>query len=99
MPWRYPENLMPFNFLAYLQPFIIVVLPMLFFGSSLFFVSGALSRNLMVVYTQGVLLFVPFLLTKSIKNDFLQGQLIIYSTKNIAVFKVLRIIIVRVYPI
>ncbi|WP_241687385.1 M1 family aminopeptidase [Flavobacterium sp. YO64] len=75
MPWRYPENLMPFNFLAYLQPFIIVVLPMLFFASALFFVSGALSRNLMVVYTQGVLLFVPFLLTKSIKNDFLQALL------------------------
>lgn len=75
MPWRYPENLMPFNFLAYIQPFIIIVLPMLFFGSSLFFVSGALSRNLMVVYTQGVLLFVPFLLTKSIKNDFLQALL------------------------
>lgn len=75
MPWRYPENLMPFNFLAYLQPFITVVLPMLFFGSALFFVSGALSRNLMVVYTQGVLLFVPFLLTKSIKNDFLQALL------------------------
>jgi ABC-2 type transport system permease protein len=75
MPWRYPENLMPFNFSAYLQPFIIIVLPMLFFGSSLFFVSGALSRNLMVVYTQGVLLFVPFLLTKSIKNDFLQALL------------------------
>ncbi|SFC74910.1 ABC transporter permease/M1 family aminopeptidase [Flavobacterium phragmitis] len=75
MPWRYPENLMPFNFSAYLQPFITVVLPMLFFGSALFFVSGALSRNLMVVYTQGVLLFVPFLLTKSIKNDFLQALL------------------------
>ncbi|WP_269235570.1 ABC transporter permease/M1 family aminopeptidase [Flavobacterium flavigenum] len=75
MPWRYPENLMPFNFLAYLQPFITVVLPMLFFGSALFFVSGALSRNLIVVYTQGVLIFVPFLLTKSIKNDFLQALL------------------------
>jgi ABC-type transport system involved in multi-copper enzyme maturation permease subunit len=45
MPWRNPENLMPFNFLAYLQPFIIVVLPMLFFVSALFFVSGALSKN------------------------------------------------------
>ena len=75
MPWRYAENLMPFQFIAYLQPFIIVVLPILFFGSALFFVSGALSRNLMVVYTQGVLIFVPFLLTKSIKNDFLQALL------------------------
>jgi hypothetical protein len=29
----------------------------------------------MVVYTQGVFIFVPFLLTKSIKNDFLQALL------------------------
>lgn len=75
MPWRNAEKLMPFNFLAYLQPFITVVLPILFFGSALFFVSGALSRKLMVVYTQGVFIFVPFLLTKSIKNEFLQALL------------------------
>lgn len=75
MPWRDPENLMPFNFSAYLQPFVTVVLPILFFGSALFFVSGALSRKLMVVYTQGVFIFVPFLLTKSIKNEFLQALL------------------------
>jgi hypothetical protein len=75
MPWRNTENLMPFNFSAYLQPFITVVLPILFFSSALFFVSGALGRKLMVVYTQGVFIFVPFLLTKSIKNEFLQALL------------------------
>jgi hypothetical protein len=61
-----------FNFWPIQNPFIIVVvLLMLFFVSALFFVSGALSRKLMVVYTQGVFIFVPFLLTKSIKMIFI----------------------------
>jgi len=75
MPWSNPDELMPFNFLSYLQPFVVVVLPMLFLGAALFFVGGTLSRKLMVVYTQGVFLFVPFILTKSVKNDFLQALL------------------------
>ena len=51
----------------------MVTLPTLFFGAALFFVTGALTRNLIVVYTQGVILFVVFLLTKAITNDFWQA--------------------------
>ncbi len=75
MPWRTPEDLLPFNFLAYIQPFFTVVLPTLFFSAAVFFVSGALSRKLIVVYTQWVFIFVVFMLTKSITNEFLQAIL------------------------
>ncbi|OUR91886.1 peptidase M1 [Flavobacteriales bacterium 34_180_T64] len=75
MPWHNPNYLLEFSFLTYLKTFLIVTLPTLFFGASLFFVTGALSRNLVVVYTQGIFLFVVFMLTKAITNQFWQAIL------------------------
>lgn len=75
MPWHKPEDYHPFRLFSYLKPFATITLPSLFFGASLFFVSGALSRKLVVVYTQGIVLFVIFMLTKAITNDFAQALL------------------------
>jgi hypothetical protein len=52
MPWHDANKLIPFDFWHYLQPFLFLVVPTLFFGGSLFFVTGALSRKLLLVYTQ-----------------------------------------------
>ncbi|MCF2875795.1 MULTISPECIES: ABC transporter permease/M1 family aminopeptidase [unclassified Tenacibaculum] len=73
MPWHNPNDLNPFSVSVYLKPFIIITLPILLFGACLFFVTGALSRKLVVVYTQGVVFFVAFMLTKAIKNEYLQA--------------------------
>ncbi|KPM33822.1 Aminopeptidase N [Croceitalea dokdonensis DOKDO 023] len=75
MPWHNPEDLLGFNAFVYIKIFLMVSLPTLFFGASLFFVTGALSRNLVVVYTQGIILFVIFMLTKAITNEFWQAIL------------------------
>ncbi len=75
MPWQEENLLLPYRFLSYLKPFVTIVLPIVFFGASLFFVSGSLSKKLLVVYTQGIILFVIFLLTKAIKNEHLQAIL------------------------
>ncbi|QCX01771.1 peptidase M1 [Aggregatimonas sangjinii] len=75
MPWHNPDDYFPFGALPYLQTFAIIALPLLFFGASLFFVGGALSRKLVVVYTQGIVLFVWFMLTKAIENEFTQSLL------------------------
>ncbi|MEP2058096.1 MAG: M1 family aminopeptidase [Maribacter litoralis] len=75
MPWHNPEDLLGFNTIVYIKTFLMVTLPTLFFGASLFFVTGALSRNLVVVYTQGIILFVIFMLTKAITNEFWQAIL------------------------
>src|SRR5690349_12969510 len=61
MPWRDANASLPFDFWCYLQPFICIVVPNLFFAGSLFFVSGALSRKWIVVYTQGIILVVAYL--------------------------------------
>ncbi|WP_041758523.1 ABC transporter permease [Psychroflexus torquis] len=75
MPWHQPDHLLPLNILTYLKPFIMVTLPILFFGACLFFITGALTRKLMVVYTQGIFFFVAFMLTKAITNEFWQAIL------------------------
>ncbi len=75
MPWNTPQELLAFNPFLYVKSFLMLTLPTLFFGASLFFVTGALTRNLVVVYTQGIILFVVFMLTKAITNDFWQAIL------------------------
>ncbi|MFK7833119.1 MAG: M1 family aminopeptidase [Winogradskyella sp.] len=75
MPWQNPDDLLNFNVWVYLKTFVTITLPTLFFGAALFFVTGALTRNLVVVYTQGIILFVVFMLTKAITNEFWQAIL------------------------
>jgi hypothetical protein len=75
LPWNDPGEYLPFQFLNYLQPFLWVVYPPLFFGAAVFFATGALSKNLMVVYTQGVIIFVLFMITKGITNETFQAIL------------------------
>lgn len=75
MPWNDPNEFLPFHFINYIQPFLWVVLPTLFFGAAVFFATGALSKNLMVVYTQGVVIFVLFMITKGITNETFQALL------------------------
>ncbi|MFT5250351.1 MAG: ABC-2 type transport system permease protein [bacterium] len=75
MPWHQPDHLQPFNLFTYVKSFVIVTLPILFFGACLFFITGALTRKLMVVYTQGIFIFVIFMLTKAITNESLKAIL------------------------
>ena len=75
MPWHNPDDFLVFNAFVYLKTFLMITLPTLFFGAALFFVTGALTRNLVVVYTQGIFVFVVFMLTKAITNDFWQAIL------------------------
>ena len=75
MPWADASEYLPFQFINYVQPFFWVALPILFFGASVFFVTGALSKKLMVVYTQGLVIFVVFMLTKGITNETFQAIL------------------------
>ena len=74
-PWRDMNNLLPFHLWHYLKPFLFLVLPNLFFCGAIFFVSGALSRKLMVVYTQGILLLMAYIftmqLTRNADNQFI----------------------------
>lgn len=69
VPWRELEEMQVFNFWHYLQPFLSIVVPTLFFGGAIFFVTGALSRKLMVVYTQGILFLMLYLVTLQLSQS------------------------------
>jgi len=84
MPWRNPNDLFPYNFVVYLQPFFTVVIPILFFGACLFFITGALTKKLIVVYTQGLITFVIFMLTRNIDNEFLSAILDPFSMNTLS---------------
>jgi len=84
MPWRNPEHMLAFNLMTYVQPYFTVVLPILFFGAALFFVTGALTKKLIVVYTQGLFTFVIFILTKSIENRFVAAILDPFSLTTLS---------------
>ena len=73
MPWVNPQEYLAFRFINYLQPFLWIALPIVVFGAAVFFVTGALSKKMMVVYTQGIGLFVIFILTKAITHESFQA--------------------------
>ncbi len=72
MPWRDPSRLLSFNLWNYLQPFLVFSIPNLFFMGILFFFTGALSRKMMVIYVQWIVLFAIYqlavILTREIDN-------------------------------
>ncbi|OSY89291.1 peptidase M1 [Tenacibaculum holothuriorum] len=86
MPWHKAEEMLAFNAITYIQSFVVIVIPTLFFGASTFFVTGMLSKKLLVVYTQGVVMFVLFLLTKAITNEYLQGVMDPFSLTTLTQF-------------
>ena len=69
MPWLDQEKLLPYNLGHMIQPFLIFVIPNIFIMGCLFFSSGALSRKLLVVYVQGIFLFIIYAVTGEIMSD------------------------------
>lgn len=57
MPWTDALRLGPNNLWYHLQPWLFIVSTQVIFCGALFFTIGALSRNVVVVYLQGVVLF------------------------------------------
>jgi ABC-2 type transport system permease protein len=73
MPWRDATKMLPFSAAKYWNPYFIFVIPNVFFLGALFFASGALSRKSIVIYTQGILVLIAFLISgsaiRNIEND------------------------------
>jgi ABC-2 type transport system permease protein len=64
MPWADQARLAPIDLWFHVQPFLLFTLTEIFFAGALFFMVGALTRNIVFVYLQGVV--------------FLAAQLIFY---------------------
>lgn len=75
MWWRDQEQLLPFNFWNYLQPFLIFCVPNLFLGGCLLFMNGTLTRKPIAIYTQGILLLVLYVASQSMLQNLDQKSL------------------------
>jgi ABC-2 type transport system permease protein len=62
MPWADKTRLAPINLWSYLQPFFSVTVINIFFLGALFFCVAALSRQIVVVYLQGVAVLALYLI-------------------------------------
>jgi ABC-2 type transport system permease protein len=60
-PWADHTRIGPNHLWWYLQPFLSITVTQIFFLGALFFAVGALSRKVVVVYVQGVALFMIYL--------------------------------------
>lgn len=63
LPWNDPADTLPFHLWAYVQPFLWLTIPTLFFSSALFFVTGLLTQKLLLVYIQGFFFLLIYLLS------------------------------------
>ena len=69
MPSRDATKLLPYSLWHYVQPFLILVLPNLFFMGAFFFAGGALTRKSVIIYTQGIILFVIYSISQNLMGD------------------------------
>ncbi|HTE19198.1 MAG TPA: ABC transporter permease, partial [Armatimonadota bacterium] len=70
LPASGEEYRVPFRLDVYLQAFFLFLLPNLFLLSALFFVLGALTRSLLAIYAQGVVLLVFYFLSLALASSF-----------------------------
>lgn len=69
MPWIDHEKLLPYNLWHLTQPFLLFAGINAFILAGLLFASGTLSRKIMVVYVQGILLFILYNLGVQMVSD------------------------------
>lgn len=69
MPYLDAEQLAPFHFSYYWQPFYSIILPNVLFMGAIFFTIGALTRNIFAIYVQGILFLVLYLLSDTLTGD------------------------------
>ncbi len=69
-PWHeYTDKLNPFNMAVYFNPFLIFVLPNIIILSAIFFAGGALGKKMVVVYAQGIILFMGYLVAQQFLSE------------------------------
>jgi len=91
MPWKDADNMLDFNLKSYALPYVYLIIPTMLFSGIVFFISGALYRKLVVVYTQGVIFLMLYLLSlvlsRGIGTEILLSQ--IFDPFNIQTIKFL----------
>jgi ABC-type transport system involved in multi-copper enzyme maturation permease subunit len=61
MPWLNPERLGPFRLIAYVQPYLLFLLPNLLLTGAILFTIAALTRHTLAAYLGGIALFFGYM--------------------------------------
>ncbi len=69
MPWLDPTRLGPQNFAAYLQPYLILVLPNLVLLTAIFFGLAALGKKMLPVYAGSVILLIGYFVAQQLSTN------------------------------
>lgn len=72
VPWEVAwkeKEILPFNSWHYFQPFMLYSMSNLFISGVIFFAAGALARNSIMIYTQGILLLIGYELANTFVQD------------------------------
>ena len=69
MPWVDKEQIGPFMLSAFLVPTLQFLLPNLFLLGAIFFSLGSLLRNQLVIFVQGIIFFILYLILDSASGD------------------------------
>lgn len=69
MPWKEAGRLGDFNFINYLNPYLLILLPNSFIFGSIFFAVGALSRKMIVVFMQGLIFLLIYMAMGMLFSD------------------------------
>jgi len=75
MPYINQEQIAPFHFSYYWQPFYSIILPNVLFMGALFFTVGSITRNIFAIYVQGILFLILYLISDTLTSD-IDNQLI-----------------------
>jgi ABC-2 type transport system permease protein len=79
----------PNNFIYYIQPFLVLAVPNIFITSALFFGLVAITRNVKVIYSSGLILFFGYLISRVyfLRNT---DETIVYLTDPFAINSIFR---------
>ena len=69
MPYLDQEGIGPFRFDAYLQPFLVFVVPNVFFIGSIIFALAILTRRMLPTYLGAIVLFFGYIIAGSLLSD------------------------------
>lgn len=69
IPGIEPERLGPTGAIAYIRPYLFLILPNLFIFGSIFFVMAALTRRMLPVYVASVVMMIGYIVAPSLARD------------------------------
>ncbi|WP_432711694.1 M1 family aminopeptidase [Pedobacter sp.] len=69
MPWLDQDTLLSVGIGQYISPWLILIVPNIFVCSCIFFASGALSRKMLFVYLQAIVLIAIYLIAGTLIGD------------------------------